>query len=232
MSLRGKAFSMHACSHTLTLTYYAGRQVLGVRPIKYMGTDTGIEYGPSDAGRLSEEAQQRLGVYLTKLKLFRGELPAAFQARLTDTQLKELAISLLDGTVFEITKELEDIQLLSERSLLNKRMRVVSSHKTQRVELARQQKEELAACQHKPHNQPLVKSKHEVESRELELKLSEEIRSTDQKVILELDQLVTEQQTTMLQAAVPFFAVTNKPEDIQVQIHILSFVQRLRSQTP
>lgn len=191
----------------------------------------GIEYGPSDAGHLTEDAQLKLSIYMAKLRQFRDDLPATLQPRMSDAQLTELATSLLDGTVYEITKELEDIQLLSERSLLNKRMRVVSSHKTQRVELAKQHKEALAACQHKPHNLPLLKSKHEAEKRELELKLAEEMRSTDQKVILELDQLVSEQQTTMHQAAVPFFSVTNKPDEIQVQMHVLSFIQRLRQST-
>ena len=34
-------------------------------------------------------------------------------------------MSLLDGTVFEIVKELDEIQQLNERSLLNKRMKVL-----------------------------------------------------------------------------------------------------------
>ncbi len=196
------------------------------------GEVRGIEYEPSDAGHLSEEAQQTLKLFFAKLRQFRDELPAAIQPKLSDTQLRELAISLLDGTVFEITKELEDIQLLSERSLLNKRMRVVSSQKTQRVEMAKRQKEEVAGCQHKPHNLPLLKTRHETERCDLDASLTEEIRSTDQKIILELDQIVSEQQTTMHQAAIPLFAVTNKPEEIQVQMHILSFIQTLRSQTP
>ena len=184
--------------------------------------------GPSDtAGQLSEDARQLLESYLSKLKKFREELPPTLQSKLGHSQLRELAFSLLDGTVFEIVKELEDIQQLNERSLLNKRMKVVSAHKTQRVELAKRHKDEIVSNQHKPHNLPLLKSKHEKERHELEKKLAEEIGSMDQTIILELDQIVTDQQSTLHQAALPFFIVTNKPEDIQIQMHILSCIQRL-----
>jgi len=43
--------------------------------------------------------------------------------------LSGIATCLLDGTVFEIVKGLEDIQQLSERNLLNKRMKIVNSQK-------------------------------------------------------------------------------------------------------
>ena len=198
------------------------------------GSDTGvkgIEFDPSDAGHLSEEAEHKLEFFFSKLRQFRDNLPVTMHAKLPDSQLRELAKSLLDGTVFEIVKELEDIQQLTERSLLNKRMRVVSSHKTRRVELVKQHKAELATNQHKAHNLPLLKARHETERHNLEQKLLEEMHSTDQKIILDLDQIVTEQQSTMHQAAVPFFVVTNNPEEIQVQVHILSFIQRLGTQT-
>ena len=38
--------------------------------------------------------------------------------------VKELAYSLEDGSIFEIVKELEEIQQLNERSLLNQRIKV------------------------------------------------------------------------------------------------------------
>lgn len=43
--------------------------------------------------------------------------------------INSLALSLLDGTVFEIVRGLEDIQQLSERNLLNKRMKLINSQK-------------------------------------------------------------------------------------------------------
>lgn len=79
----------------------------------------------------------------------------------------------------------------------------------------------------KPHNLQLIKTRQEKELSELDAKLSEELKVTDQKIILELDQVATEQQSTLQQAAVPFFKVTNNPLDIQIQIHFLNFIQRL-----
>ena len=186
-----------------------------------------IHFSPSDLGKLSEEEKQQMKFYFAQLKQYREEIPPAYQAKLSDAQLRELSLSLLDGTVFEIVRELEDIQQLKERSLLNKRMKVVSAHKSRKVDMAKRHKKELASSSSKLHNLPLLRSQHEKERHDLEKKLAEEIRATDQKIILELDQIVSDQQSTMQQAAVPFFMVSNKPEDIQIQIHTLRFVQRL-----
>lgn len=186
-----------------------------------------IHFSPADLGKLSEEEKHQVKFYFSQLKQYREEAPPAYQAKLSDARLRELSLSLLDGTVFEIVRELEDIQQLKERSLLNKRMKVVSAHKSRKVEMAKRHQEELASSSSKLHNLPLLRAQHEKERRDLEKKLAEEIRATDQKIILELDQIVSDQQSTMQQAAVPFFMVSNKPEDIQIQIHTLRFVQRL-----
>ena len=185
----------------------------------------GIDFSPSSS--LTDESHYSYEVFYRKLCQYRGQLPSAVHQRITKEVCKELAMSLLDGTVFEIVKELEDIQQLSERALLNKRMKVVSGHKTQKVALSKKHKHEVAACTHKPHNLPLVQGDYEKEKAELDTKLREELRLTDQKVILELDQLVTDQQSTMQQAAVPLFTVTNNAAEIQVQMSVLSFIQKL-----
>ena len=189
-----------------------------------------IEYDPADMGQCSSEGRRKHDLYTTKLCEYRDALPSSQHSRYPTAKLKELSLSLLDGTIFEIVMELKDIQQLSERSLLNKRMKMVSSQKTRKVQMAKKHKEELAACQHKQHNIPLVKLKHNGELVDMEEKLVEETRATDQSIILELDQLVTDQQSTLQQAAVPFFTVTNNPQELQVQINILRFIQKLYSQ--
>lgn len=147
------------------------------------------------------------------------------QQRMSSADMKELAEALLDGTVFEIVKELEDIQQFKERALLNNRIKVISSQKTQKMALTKKHKEELSEC--KQHTTPLIKKKHEKEFAELETKLKHELKLADQKIILELDQLVSDQQSTMQQADIPMFSVTNSPDEIQVQIHLLKFIQKL-----
>ena len=186
-----------------------------------------IDYGPSDLGKLDAEDAQRLDFYYQKLCKYRDSLPANLHSKMTNSQLHKLAECLIDGTMFEIVRELEDIQQLSERALLNKRMKVVSAQKTKKVEMSKRHNEEMAACEHRPHNLPLVKAKHEKEKAELDKLLQEEIKQTDQQIILELDQLVTNQQTTMQQADVTFFSVTNNTQDVQVQMNILRFIQKL-----
>lgn len=55
----------------------------------------------------------------------------------------------------------------------------------------------------------------------------EELRKKDQKIIMELDQKVMDQQSTLEKAGVPGFYVTNKPQDIRVQMFLLDFIVRL-----
>lgn len=80
---------------------------------------------------------------------------------------------------------------------------------------------------HKPHTLPLLKAEHDKEKAILEKRLGEEMKATDREVILQLDQIVSDQQSTLYQAAVPFFSVTNDTQEIQVQMHVLRFIQKL-----
>ncbi len=186
----------------------------------------GYEFGPPpSAMSLSEETRYSYDLFYKRLSQYRAQLPSTLQQKMSTADLKELAEALLDGTIFEIVKELEDIQQFKERALLNNRLKVVSSQKTQKMAQTKKHKEELSEC--KQHNIPLVKKRHENEIAELELKLKDEMKSTDQKIILELDQLVSDQQSTMQQADIPMFNVTNNPNEIQVQMHLLKFIQKL-----
>ena len=78
--------------------------------------------------------------------------------------LLELTSALEDGTVFEIVHELESIQQLSERKVLNQRMKVVSNHKQQMAELGRKQLLEGSS------------SNREEEKKILEKRLADELR--------------------------------------------------------
>ena len=52
-----------------------------------------------------------------------------YRKKFTYDVICQLAQSLLDGTVFDIKKGLEDIQQLLEKNLLNKRMQVINEQK-------------------------------------------------------------------------------------------------------
>uniref|UniRef100_A0A5F9CG71 Uncharacterized protein n=1 Tax=Oryctolagus cuniculus TaxID=9986 RepID=A0A5F9CG71_RABIT len=53
----------------------------------------------------------------------------SFQQRLSYTTLSDLALALLDGTVFEIVQGLLEIQHLTEKSLYNQRLRLQNEHR-------------------------------------------------------------------------------------------------------
>ena len=188
----------------------------------------GIEFGPSHS-KMSPEDRHKYDLYYRKLKIFREQLPSNLMSKLSSHQLKELASSLLDGTVFAIVGELEDIQKETERLLLKKRMEVVNRHKSRRVELTKRHGLELDSAESKPHMLSLMRSRHEAERAELEKKLAEEMRSMDRTLVLELDQLVADQQSTMHQCALPLFCVTNNPQEVQLQMHLLRFLLKMNT---
>ena len=185
----------------------------------------GVVYSPLDL--VGADSDPRASFYLSWLLTYRDALPLPIQSRMTESKLQELATCLVDGTVFEIVKELEEIQQLNERAFLNRRMKTVGAHRVQRGTLSKKHAEEVASCQHKQHNLPLIKAQHKAEMENLEKNLAEDMRGTDQKIIMELDQLVADQQMTLQQAAVPFFTVTEDTQEVQLQIHILELIQKL-----
>uniref|UniRef100_A0A8C5VW83 DiGeorge syndrome critical region 6 like n=1 Tax=Microcebus murinus TaxID=30608 RepID=A0A8C5VW83_MICMU len=87
------------------------------------------------AGVLEEAAadgagqQARHYQLLSALQSLVKELPSSFQQRLSYTTLSDLALALLDGTVFEIVQGLLEIQHLTEKSLYNQRLRLQNEHR-------------------------------------------------------------------------------------------------------
>lgn len=61
--------------------------------------------------------------------LTRRSTRSSFQQRLSYTTLSDLALALLDGTVFEIVQGLLEIQHLTEKSLYNQRLRLQNEHR-------------------------------------------------------------------------------------------------------
>ncbi|KAI2596627.1 DiGeorge syndrome critical region gene 6 [Homo sapiens] len=90
------------------------------------------------AGALEEVAdgarqQERHYQLLSALQSLVKELPSSFQQRLSYTTLSDLALALLDGTVFEIVQGLLEIQHLTEKSLYNQRLRLQNEHRVPRT---------------------------------------------------------------------------------------------------
>eukprot|EP00794_Sanderia_malayensis_P000334 gene334-966_t len=170
---------------------------------------------------------KKLNDTLRRLQKMTMDLPGMYKKRLTYDILTELAKSLLDDTVYEIVKGLEEIQQISERSLLQKRMKVLSDHKVQRAEMKKKHQETLLDCQSRPHQKKVVEREYFEERKIFEERLEKELNQLDQKHVLEFDQQVIDQQATLQRAGVPLFSITNKPEDVQLQMYLLDFISRL-----
>lgn len=61
----------------------------------------------------------------------------------------------------------------------------------------------------------------------MKLKHGQIMKETDKKIIIHLDQKVTDQQSTMQTAGVPGFGVTDNPKEIKIQMYLLDMICRL-----
>ncbi|XP_017656080.1 protein DGCR6 isoform X2 [Nannospalax galili] len=113
----------------------------------------------ADRARQQERHYQLLSALQSLVK----ELPSSFQQRLSYTTLSDLALALLDGTVFEIVQGLLEIQHLTEKSLYNQRLRLQNEHRVLRQALRQKHQEAQQTC--RPHNLPVLQAAHQ---RELE----------------------------------------------------------------
>ena len=170
-----------------------------------------------------------------QLKYFRdcnATLSSRLRARLSEGVMRELASALTDGTVFEIVRELEDIQQLKERRLHQKRKQVLQGHQQKRNELVAQQKKERAVC---PRARLESLARRQQEQRHaMDERLQRELQETDQSIVKEMDAILREQQTTLCQAAVPFFRILSEVDDtqqseIEFQIQLLELIQKTLS---
>jgi hypothetical protein len=93
------------------------------------------------------ERERRYGRYVEEIHQLAARLPKDIKEKMSAEVLSKLASSLLDGTVFQIVRELEEIQQLKERNLLNGRMKMLSNHKSKlTVEDREPSSEILIAC--------------------------------------------------------------------------------------
>uniref|UniRef100_A0A8C3YT92 Protein DGCR6L n=1 Tax=Catagonus wagneri TaxID=51154 RepID=A0A8C3YT92_9CETA len=167
------------------------------------------------AGALEEamdgaRQQERHYQLLSALQGLVKELPSSFQQRLSYTTLSDLALALLDGTVFEIVQGLLEIQHLTEKSLYNQRLRLQNEHRVLRQALRQKHQEAQQAC--RPHNLPVLQAAQQRELEAVEHRIREEQRAMDQKIVLELDRKVADQQSTLEKAGVAGFYVTTNPQ--------------------
>ncbi|CAK1553764.1 unnamed protein product [Leptosia nina] len=159
-----------------------------------------------------EALQRKLYFLLEQLQDMARELPPKYQMRVPIELLSGLANCLLNDTVFEIVKGLMEIQHFTEKHLFQQRLQVINKHTCEI--------ESMMALNLTPEEQ-------EKQKQILLKRHKEELRQTDMKLVIQLDQKVSDQQDTLEKAGVPGFFVTTKPIEIKVQMYLFDFILRL-----
>ncbi|XP_064079370.1 protein DGCR6-like [Macrobrachium nipponense] len=175
------------------------------------------------------DTQEKLYKMLEKLQSMAREIPTKFQQRLPYDLLSSLAHVLLDNTVFEIVRELVELQYMTEKSLHQQRMHMLHKHRVERENLIKKQREEILAAerQGKAHVASRLPRLHKEQLTELEARHSKDISGCHGRIQQLLDQKVIEQQSTLQQVGVPGFHETDNPIEIKVQMYIMNFIVKL-----
>ncbi|VDK61679.1 unnamed protein product [Onchocerca ochengi] len=62
--------------------------------------------------------------------------------------------------------------------------------------------------------------------------LDEQMKQIDINIVTELDKIVAQQQDTLCRAGVPAFRITTNPQEIELQMAIISFILTVRARLP
>lgn len=170
---------------------------------------------------------RKLDHYITMLQKMIHPLSKEYKKKLPYDMICQLAHSILDGTVFEIAIGLKDIQRITEKNLLKRRNVVVNDHRQKKSEIVKRHEKEIEKSQSKPHQILVLEKQQKEEINIFKEKCDKELTTLDQKLVLELDQLMSDQQATLQRAGLPFFYITNDPEDIRLQMYVLGFIMKL-----
>ncbi|KAK4307180.1 hypothetical protein Pmani_021031 [Petrolisthes manimaculis] len=157
------------------------------------------------------------------------DIPTKYQQRLPYDLLSSLAHVLLNSTVFEIVRELAELQHMTEKSLHIQHSKMVNRHKTERETLNKTQREEVLAAQRqgRRHVLTMLPVLHQKQQAEMETRQAQEVSNTHLLIQQVLDQKVAEQQTTMQQVGVPGFHQTQNPKELKVQMYIMEFIVKI-----
>ncbi|XP_072940705.1 gonadal protein gdl [Epargyreus clarus] len=159
-----------------------------------------------------EVLQRKLYFLLEQLQDMARELPPKYQMRVPIELLSGLANCLLNDTVFEIVKGLMEIQHVTEKHLFQQRLQIINKHTLEIQQMV---------------NSNPISEQQELQKNLLLRRHKEELKQTDMKLVIQLDQKVSDQQSTLEKAGVPGFFVTDKPIEVKVQMYLLDFILRL-----
>ncbi|KAK7072591.1 Protein dgcr6 [Halocaridina rubra] len=138
----------------------------------------------------SSDTQERLYKMLENLQNLARQIPTKFQQRLPYDLLSPLAHVLLDNTVFEIVRELVELQHMTEKSLHQQRMHLINKHRVEKESLIKQHREEILAAerQGKAHVAARLPRLHGEQLTEMERRHAQEVSNCHERILQLLDQ--------------------------------------------
>uniref|UniRef100_A0A8C4QJT0 DiGeorge syndrome critical region gene 6 n=1 Tax=Eptatretus burgeri TaxID=7764 RepID=A0A8C4QJT0_EPTBU len=142
--------------------------------------------------------------------------------QLPGVQLSELSSALADGTVLAIVKGLSEIQEITEERLAEEHRGMIAKQEALLHSVEMRHVGARKGCL--TENLPLLEAAQGREMEALDRRLNEERKVLQQRIVLELDQKVEDQQNTLEKAGVPGFFITSNPQEISLQIELLSLI--------
>ncbi|KAG8197386.1 hypothetical protein JTE90_013509 [Oedothorax gibbosus] len=174
------------------------------------------------------EYLERHNNLLNELKTMCRKLPPMYRQKVSETFLSDFANYLLDKTVFAIVSNLKEIQMMTEKNLLEHRQKLENYHKATKATMQVRHREAVVKeVKANPRNLESLKARQLAEMQNMDKWHEEELNHLDMKTIMDLDQLVSEQQLTLEKVGVPGFSVTNNPTDVKLQMYLLEFISEL-----
>ena len=162
----------------------------------------------SDNPSQGPDYQERLYNLLSKLQKMATEIPPQLQQRIPYELMASLAASLAQGQILEIVKMLTEVQQATEKHLFQQRLQFINNQKMEKQDM-------------------IVKNLQQHKIAAADARFKEELKQHDMKLVMQLDQKVSDQQVTLERAGVPGFFVTNNPTEIQVQMYLLEFIVKI-----
>ena len=195
-------------------------------------SSSSLPFDLEEGGRGVDEYEQTskilsLNYYIQNLNRRVETLHPEYRRRIPYDAICQLSHSILDGTVFQIVKGLQEVQCLTEKSLSDRRSELVKSQRVNKKLMLKNQETELSMVEKNKFQRNILLKQHEAQKSSFSRNCAKELAKLDEKLVLELDRQVSEQQSALYRAGVPFFRVTSDPSEIRVQMVVLQMIMGL-----
>ena len=133
---------------------------------------------------------------------------------------------LVEGPIFEIVSSLTYVQNATEKQLFRDRLQVLRGHSQQKLEFQSKYQETICDIMD-PDDVLKATEELDKEKKLMEEKQNEELKEADREIIVKLDHIFKDQQSTLERAGVPGMCETDDEISIKVQMHLLKCIAKL-----